>query len=249
MTIGTAKPTPEELAAAPHYFINTLSIHDNYTAGMYERDALLILEDVFKKHDTVILVGGSTLYVSALLNGIDEIPPVSPEVKDEVNTLFESEGIEGLQKKVQVLDPVYFANSDSANHRRLVRALEVSISSGKPYSGFLHHAPKPRPFEIIKAAIDIPREELYSRINVRCDAMLEAGLLEEVKSLYEYRDLVPLHTVGYNEFFDYLDGKTTYEEAVTFFKQHTRNYAKRQLTWFRKEKDVKWGSVEELREL
>ena len=249
MNIGTAKPSGAELAEAPHYFINNLSVQDHYTAGMYERDALGLLEELFKVYDTVILVGGSTLYVKALLYGIDEIPKVTNEAKETVREIFEHSGMPGIQEALEKLDPVYYSEADIENPRRMMRSLEVCFITGKAYSEYLTKGPKIRPFNIVKLGIDVPREELYSRINERCYEMLQAGLLEEVKSLIEFRELTPLCTVGYSEFFEYLDGKMSLEEAISKFKQHTRNYAKRQLTWFRKEEDIKWGSADELFEL
>ncbi len=246
MNIGTAKPSEAELAEAPHYFINNLSVQDHYTAGMYERDALELLEKLFKVHDTIILVGGSTLYIKALLHGIDEIPTVTIEAKEKVREIFEHSGIMGIQEALAKLDPVYYSEADIENPRRMMRSLEVCFSTGNAYSEYLTKGAKTRSFDIVKLGIDVPREELYRRINERCDEMLQAGLLEEVKFLIQFRELTPLCTVGYSEFFEYMDGKMNLEEAISRFKQHTRNYAKRQLTWFRKEEDIKWGSAEEL---
>jgi tRNA dimethylallyltransferase len=240
MNIGTAKPSASELAAVKHYFINNLSIHDIYTAGIYEREALELLDQLFKEKETVILAGGSTLYIRALLNGIDEMPAVSQQAKEAVKEIYRGEGLKGLTTKLKEIDPQYHLEADLSNHRRIMRALEVCISSNSPYSEFLKKTGKPRNFNISKIGLDVPRAQLYERINLRCDEMLKSGLLDEVKSLLPYRGLNALHTVGYSEFFNYLDGKTTYDEAVTLFKQHTRNYAKRQMTWFRREEEVKW---------
>lgn len=249
MSIGTAKPDAEELAAAPHYFIDNISIHDTYSAGRFEKDALRLLQDLFSKTDIVIACGGSTLYIKALLEGIDEIPAVSQEIKNQVQILYETEGIEGLQLKLQKLDPDYIAAADKSNHRRLMRALEVTLSAGVPYTSFLSKAPKKREFNIIKIGLEVPREELYRKIELRCEQMLAKGLLDEAKALYTYRHLVALQTVGYQEFFDFLEGKLTFDEAVQLFKQHTRNYAKRQMTWFRKEKNIKWFSPSAIEEI
>ena len=246
MHIGTAKPNAEELAAAEHYFINNLSIHDHYTAGMFEKDAMALLEQLFQIHDIVILVGGSTLYIHALLHGIDAMPEVSDPAKQQVKNMYEQGGIEALRMQLQLLDPIYCTQADLNNTRRMMRALEVCISSAKPYSSFLKNQGKPRVFDSIKLCLDLPREQLYERINQRCDQMLKQGLLEEVKTLFPYRHHTPLHTVGYSEFFNFLEGKCSYEEAVIKFKQHSRNYAKRQLTWFRREPDLTWGTAEEL---
>jgi tRNA dimethylallyltransferase len=249
MSIGTAKPDENELAAAPHYFINNISIHDTYTAGRFEKDALLLLQELFSHTNIVIACGGSTLYIKALLEGLDEIPAVSNEIKQQVQQLYDDKGIDGLQQQLQELDPEYFLSADVNNPRRLMRALEVTFSAGIPYTAFLQRTPKERDFNIIKIGLEVPREELYKKIEIRCEQMLAKGLMEEVKSLYPFRALVPLQTVGYQEFFDFFDGKYTFEQAVDIFKQHTRNYAKRQMTWFRREKDVAWFSptvVEEI---
>lgn len=240
MNIGTAKPDEKELAAAPHYFIGNISIHDTYSAGRFEKDALLLLQELFSSTDIVIACGGSTLYIKALLEGIDEIPAVSPEIKQHVQQLYVEQGIEGLQHQLHTLDPEYLLSADKNNHRRLMRALEVTLSAGAAYTTFLQNTTKERDFNVIKIGLEVPREELYKKIELRCEQMLAQGLLEEVKSLYSFRELVPLHTVGYQEFFDFMDGKINFEQAVDLFKQHTRNYAKRQMTWFRKEKDLKW---------
>jgi tRNA dimethylallyltransferase len=240
MSIGTAKPTPTQLAEVKHHFIDCLSVNEEYTAGHFRRDALNVLDELFQTHDVVIAAGGSTLYYRALLEGIDEFPPVTEEAKARVQHIQEQEGLEGLQKALEKVDPGYFKEVDTQNSRRLVRALEVSLSSGKPYSSFLGKQESSSSFNIIKIGLEWEREELYENINRRCDEMLAEGLLDEVKALYPYKHCNALHTVGYTEFFDYLEGKYSYEMAVMLFKQHTRNYAKRQLTWFRKEEGMEW---------
>jgi tRNA dimethylallyltransferase len=240
MSIGTAKPTPAQLAEVKHHFIDCLSVNEEYTAGHFRRDALNVLDELFQTHDVVIAAGGSTLYYRALLEGIDEFPSVTEEAKARIQHIQEREGLEGLQKALEKVDPEYFKVVDVQNSRRLVRALEVSFSSGKPYSFFLGRQENSSSFKVIKIGLDWERDELYTNINARCDEMLAEGLLDEVKSLYPYKQYNALHTVGYTEFFDYLEGKYSYEMAVMLFKQHTRNYAKRQLTWFRKEEDIEW---------
>ncbi len=240
MNIGTAKPDDATLAKIKHHFIGQLSIEQTYTSGKYETDALAELGSLFKRHQIVVCAGGSTLYLKSLLDGTDIFPVVDEETKEKVQNIYKTEGLEGLQKILEKLDPEYYNVVDKDNHRRIIRALEVCLAAGKPYSEFLTGKQHERDFEAIKIGLDLPREELYNRINHRCDEMLKAGLLDEVKTLYPQRHLRALHTVGYTEFFDYLDGKYSYEEVVTLFKQHTRNYAKRQLTWFRKDKDIKW---------
>ena len=223
-----------------HHFVGHLSIEQSYTAGKFEADALGELDVIFKKHNIAVSAGGSTLYIKALLDGTDNFPAVDEKTKQVVQDIYQNEGLEGLQKHLKELDPEYYHIVDKDNHRRIIRALEVCMASGKPYSGFLTHAHHKRDFETIKIGLNLPREELYERINRRCDDMLKGGLLHEVKALYPYKDLRALHTVGYTEFFDFMDEKYSYDEAVTLFKQHTRNYAKRQLTWFRKDKGIKW---------
>ena len=240
MNIGTAKPDAATLSKIIHHFIGHLSIEQTYTAGKYEADALAELDSLFKKHPIVVCAGGSTLYLKALLDGTDTFPAVDEKTKIDVADIYFTKGLEGLQKLLEKLDPEYYNIVDKYNHRRIIRALEVCLASGKPYSEFLTGQQHERDFEAIKIGLDLPREELYTRINHRCDEMLKAGLLDEVQALYPHRHLRALHTVGYTEFFDYLDGKYSYEEVVILFKQHTRNYAKRQLTWFRKDKDIKW---------
>lgn len=251
MPIGTAQPDASQLAAAPHYFIASHSIHQPLTAARFADEANQLLDTLFEKYDTAIAVGGSTLYYKALLDGLDDIPAVSSAAQKQIADLYEVQGLKGLQEEVKLLDPEFYTKADIQNPRRLARALEVYYSTGTPISFFHGQAmAKNYPYDqVIKIGLDLPREELYSRIDRRCELMLESGLLDEVKSLYPYKDLRPLQTVGYSEFFDYLDGKTSYEEAVSKFKQHTRNYAKRQLTWFRRDEEVRWfepGKAEEV---
>jgi len=239
MNVGTAKPTEAQLAEVKHHFINNLSIHQEYTAGHFAREANVVIDELFKIHDTVIAVGGSTLYFKALLEGIDTFPEITNGAKDQVKEIEKSHGLRGLQDALKEADPDYFKSVDIENPRRMARALEVSFSEGKPYSSYLHkNIPTNREYSIVKLGLDVPRTILYKNINDRCDEMIEDGLLEEVKQLYPFRHLKPLHTVGYTEFFDYLEHKTNLQTAITLFKQHTRNYAKRQMTWLRKEEGL-----------
>lgn len=250
MPIGSAQPDAGQLAEVPHHFIASHTIHRPVTAAQFAKEARHTLAHLFEKYDHVIGVGGSTLYFKALLEGLDDIPDVPDEAKQKAADLYEVHGLEVLRKEVQAIDPEFYSKTDSQNHRRLLRALEVYYATGMPIS-FYHGQSEgvELPWdEVIKIGIDLPRQELYNRIDTRCDKMLEEGLLEEVKGLYPYKDLRPLQTVGYSEFFDYIDGLLTYEQAIEKFKQHTRNYAKRQMTWFRKDAEVKWVGADEMEE-
>ncbi len=233
LNIGTAKPSPEERAAVPHHFIDSLSIHQDYSVGDFERDALQLLQGLFQRYDTLLLVGGSGLYLRAVCEGLDEFPEVPPAVRRQVRRLFEEEGLEALQEELRRRDPAYFARVDRHNPQRLMRALEVCLAAGRPFSSFRTGKPKPRPFQPLLFYLTLERPLLYRRIDQRVDAMMQEGLLEEARSLFPHRHLNALQTVGYQELFDYLEGKTTLEEAVRLIKRNTRRYAKRQLTYFR----------------
>lgn len=234
MSIGTAKPSPQELAAVKHHFIDSLSVADDYSVGDFERDALRVLEEIFQERDCAILVGGSGLYLRAVSEGLDAFPEISAEVRLRVTEGEQANGLAWLQTEVQRLDPTYFSAVDRNNPARLRRALEVCLASGQPYSAFTQNRRKPRPFLVENRLLTMPRPELYARIEARVDAMLAAGLEAEARSLLPYRHRPALRTVGYEEFFDYFDGAVSYDEAVDKIKQHSRNYAKRQDTWFRK---------------
>lgn len=237
MNVGTAKPSPEQQQLVRHYFIDSLSISDNYNAGDFERDALLLLADLFQRHDVVVLSGGSGLYIKALCEGMDNFPPVAPEIRQKLQRQYETEGIAFLQKTLAQVDPTYFKQVDTNNPQRLLRALEVCHSTGKPYSSFLLKEPVQRPFQIVKIALNMPRETLYRRINQRVESMMQDGLLAEAQNLYPYRHLNALQTVGYQELFDFLDKKHTLDQAVALIQQNTRRYAKRQLTWLNKNRE------------
>lgn len=246
MSIGTAKPSAEELAAVPHHFINSISIEAAYSVGDYERDALALLEKLFEKHDAVVLTGGSGLYQKALCEGLDDFPEVPQEVRQRVEQWYQFSGIEGLQQKLKACDPDYYAKVDLQNSRRLMRALGVYEASGLPFSSF-HHAQKTeRNFTPFYLFLSPTRELLYERINQRVVQMVADGLVEEARSLYPQRHLLALQTVGYQELFEYFDGKTSLEEAIEQIKQHTRNYAKRQLTWARRDGFWKYIAPEEM---
>jgi tRNA dimethylallyltransferase len=249
MSIGTAKPTPAELAAAPHHFINSHSITEAFSVGDFEKSGLQLLEKLFKKHSMVFLAGGSGLYVQAIIQGFDNLPKAPPELRAQLNEQLAKEGIEVLQKRLEALDPTYYAEVDIYNPQRLIRALEVCISTGQPFSTFRTHAANERPFEVLTIGLNTERSQLYDRINKRVDAMMELGLLAEVEKLLPHRELNALQTVGYQELFDYLESKKSLEKAVEEIKQHTRHFAKRQLTWFRKNTETHWFEPQQLAEM
>ncbi|MBS1520070.1 MAG: tRNA (adenosine(37)-N6)-dimethylallyltransferase MiaA [Bacteroidetes bacterium] len=240
MSIGTAKPDAEELAQAKHHFIDSHSITENFTVGNFEKEALLLLAELFKTHNQVIMVGGSGLFIQAVTQGFDNLPTADPEIREKLNQELSEKGIELLQQKLKEADPDYYNQVDLNNPQRLIRALEVFETTGKPFSSYRKANINSRPFESIKIVLDLPREVLYDRINKRVDIMVEHGLVEEVRSLLPYRHLNALNTVGYSELFDYFENKTDLDTAISLIKQNTRRFAKRQLTWFRKDKDVKW---------
>lgn len=240
MEVGTAKPDAEELAAVAHHFINSHSIHENYSAGDYERDALAFLDSYFQEKRVAVMVGGSGLYVRMVCEGVDEFPEVPAGTRSALQALFEVEGIEALQAELKSKDPSYYEQVDQQNPVRLIRALEVCRASGQPYSNFLNQPKKKRNFKAIKIALDWDRQKLYDRINKRVDLMLEAGLEEEARKLYPHRHLNALQTVGYQEWNAYFEGEISKEKAVELIKRNTRRYAKRQLTWCRREADLHW---------
>ncbi|MBK0403938.1 tRNA (adenosine(37)-N6)-dimethylallyltransferase MiaA [Adhaeribacter sp. BT258] len=249
MNIGTAKPTPAEQQNIRHHFIDSHSISEDYNAGQFEADALDILDKLYQEKDVAILVGGSGLYVRALCEGMDEMPEVAPEIREELNQKLEAEGLETLCLELEKLDPEYFAQVDKANPQRVVRALEVCLVSGRPYSYFRNQQKKQRPFRIIKIGLTRNREELYKRIDLRMDQMLAQGLLDEAKSLEQYKTHNALQTVGYTEIFDFLEGKYDWAEAVRLLKRNSRRYAKRQLTWFRKDPEFTWFEASQEKEI
>jgi len=235
MTIGTAPPSPEELAAAPHHFIGHRSVTDPYSVGAFERDALDRLETIYKEHDLAILCGGSGLYIQAVCQGLDDFPDVPEEVRQSVEQDLHNKGIRFLQEELAQLDPVYYQEVDLANPHRLIRAISVIRSSGHPFSFYRKENQPQRPFIPIYLSVQHDRKILYERIETRVDQMVSAGLEDEARQLYPMRHHVALQTVGYQEWFDHFAGKTTQEEAIRLIKQHTRNYAKRQLTWMRRD--------------
>ena len=240
MNIGTAVPSTEELESVPHHFIQHLSIFQPWSVGDFEREAIRLLDKLFIGKDLVIATGGSGLYLKALTEGLDHFPPIQPGIRDQLNELFEEGGIEALQKALKKVDPDYHVMVDLQNPHRLIRALEVFQSSGKPFSSYLDRPKKQRPFRVIYLGLKAERPELYQRIEDRVDQMMETGLLSEAESLYEHRELSALQTVGYQELFDYIDGLWDLPKAIEEIKKNTRRYAKRQMTWFRKNADIKW---------
>ena len=240
MSIGTAKPSPEEMQGIKHHFIDFLSIEEDYNAGAYESAALDCLEKIFRQKDTAILTGGSGLYINAVCNGFDELPKTDEKVRADLIKKYRSDGIEALQKQLKILDPVYYDKADLNNPQRIIRALEVCLVSGRPYSNFRSGKQKPRNFNILKIGLERDRKELYQRIDERVDEMIKSGLEKEVRSLLPYLDKNALQTVGYKELFDYFEGKHDLRRAIELIKQNTRRFAKRQLTWFRKDKKIHW---------
>lgn len=240
MPIGTAQPSVDQLQAVEHHFIASHDLKDNLSCGEYEVQALAHLEQLFTTHDYVVAVGGSGLYVRALCEGMDDLPQADESLRAELNRRLTDEGIESLAAQLRELDPVYYETVDRSNPARVVRALEVCLQTGRPYSEQRTGERRPRPFGIVKIGIDLPREVLYDRIDRRVDQMLTDGLEAEARALYPYRALNALQTVGYREFFDYFDGRIGYDEAVELIKRNSRRYAKRQLTWFRRDSEIRW---------
>lgn len=240
LKIGTAAPTSEQLSRVRHYFVGTLELTDYYSAAQYETDALKLLENLFQTTDTVILTGGSMLYIDAICKGIDDIPTVDTETRELLKKRYETEGLETLCRELKLLDPEYYKTVDLKNPKRVIHALEICYMTGKTYSSFRTFTAKQRPFDILKIGLTRDREELYDRINRRVDAMMDEGLLEEVRTLYPYKTLNSLNTVGYKELFNYLDGKWELPFAIDKIKQNSRIYSRKQMTWFRRDPDIVW---------
>lgn len=240
MSIGTAVPSNEELAAAPHHFIQNLSIHDSYSVGEFERDAIALLESLFSKKDVVIMVGGSALYEKAVTHGLDDFPEVPVAIDKAVEELYEQLGIEVLQQELKLLDEEYYEIVDKDNPRRLMRAIALCRATGSTFTALRSGNKKERNFNIIKIGLEAPREELYDRINARVDIMLENGLVEEALELEPYKNLTGLKTVGYQEFMGYFNNSHGLEEAIRLVKRNSRRFAKRQMTWYRKDENVTW---------
>jgi tRNA dimethylallyltransferase len=246
MAIGTAKPNATELAAAKHHFIDSHSVSQLFSTGDFEVEGLKKLDEIFKEHDLAVMVGGSGLYVNALINGLDEMPDIDLSIREKLNKQFEAEGLAVIQNQLAELDPAYFAKVDQQNPQRMIRGLEVYLSTGQKLSSMLSATKKVRPFNIIKIGLNTDRAVLYDRINRRVDQMIKDGLVEEVKSLIPFRKYNALNTVGYSELFYYLDGNLALEDAVAAIKQNTRRFAKRQLTWFRRDDEINWFEPDEV---
>jgi tRNA dimethylallyltransferase len=240
LKIGAATPSDDQLRQVPHHFVGTHSIFDYYTAGMFELEALERLKEIFSRKNQAVMTGGSGLYINAVCHGIDALPKVDPQVRQNLIDQYEAEGIEGIRQRLKVLDPTSYQQVDLRNPKRILKALEISLTTGKPYSAFLTRQRKDRPFHMLKIGLNRDRQELYQRINQRVDQMLEEGLLEEARGLHPYQHLNALNTVGYKELFRFFDNEISYEEAVRLIKRNTRRYAKRQLTWFSRDHEIEW---------
>lgn len=240
LKIGTAVPDDEQLKQVKHHFIGNKSIYDYYNASMFEFEVLDKLEDLFRKHDQVIMAGGSGMYINAVCDGIDDLPTIDASLREDLIKKHQNEGIESLRLQLKMLDPVSYEKIDLKNPKRILKALEVSIQTGKPYSSFLSETKKKRDFNIIKIGLERGRDELYERINIRVDQMVVEGLIGEAKRFYKDRHLNSLNTVGYKELFDFFDGNITQERAIELIKRNSRHYAKRQISWFGRDKDIVW---------
>lgn len=240
MTIGTDAPSQKQLEKVTHYFISTLSVDEYFSASQFEDEALALLSQLYQKLDCVIMSGGSMMYIDAVCKGIDDVPDIDPVLRKQLMELYEEEGLDPIRKQLKMRDPIFYDQVDLKNPKRVIHALEVCIMTGKPYSSFLTNTVKERPFEIIKIGLTRPREELYQRINARVDQMIENGLIDEARQFYPYKDLNSLNTVGYKELFKYFDGDWTLEFAIDKIKQHSRNYARKQLSWYNRDKEIHW---------
>lgn len=249
ISIGTAKPSDEDLKEAPHHFIGNKSISETYSAGDFEREALMKIEELFKHHQVLIMVGGSGLYVNAVLEGLHEMPSIDQETRNGIIELYEAEGIEALQNKLKALDEDRFNSIDKMNPQRLMRAIEIALLSKETFGELKQQQKKSRPFKTIKIALNMDRPKLYDRINHRVDLMLDSGLLKECQTVYEFKNHYALQTVGYTEIFDFFEEKHDLNKAIELIKQHTRNYAKRQLTWFRRDADTAWFEPNNYKEI
>ncbi len=247
--IGTAAPTKEEQKRAKHFFVGKLHINDYYNASMFENEVIGLLDDLFLNKDYIIMSGGSMMYVDAVCNGIDDIPSVDDNIRRQVKSVYETEGLDTIKSKLEELDPEYFSVVDKNNPKRLIHALEICLSTGKTYTSFRTYTKKERPFRIIKIGLNREREELYSRIDKRVDEMIAGGLIEEAWRMYPHRMLNSLNTVGYKELFDYFDGKCTLDEAVFKIKSNTHKYCRKQLTWFKRDKDMRWFAPDNVEEI
>jgi tRNA dimethylallyltransferase len=249
LSIGTAVPGPEYTGRVRHHLLQHRSVKDDYNASMFEVEALKVMDELFRNHEAVVVEGGSGLYIRALEAGIDDLPEVDPDLRRELLSRLAAEGLESLRFELKKLDPVSWASIDLRNPKRIMKALEVSLTTGKPYSSFLTRKSKDRNFSILKIGLNLERSELYARIEARVDDMMEAGLLEEARACLGFRELNALNTVGYKELFDYLDGRIILEDAVRLIKRNSRRYARRQLTWFNRDEGIAWFRPEQFNEI
>lgn len=249
LPIGTAAPTIKEQEQAKHYFVGNLTVDKYYNASMFENDVLSLLDILFKQQDIALMSGGSMMYIDAVCNGIDDIPTVDTQIRQSLKERYEQEGLESIIQELRQLDPEYYNIVDKKNHKRVIHALEICLSTGKAYSSFRHNVRKTRPFQIIKIGLTRNREELYSRIDLRVDEMISNGLLKEAANMYPQRNLNALNTVGYKELFDYIDGKTDLQEAIFKIKSNTHKYCRKQLTWFKRDPEIKWFTPENVEEI
>jgi tRNA dimethylallyltransferase len=249
LSIGTAVPGPEYAGRVRHHLLQHRSVKEDYNASMFEMEALQVMDRLFHDHGAAVVAGGSGLYIRALEAGIDDVPRADPEIRRQLLARLDAEGIEGLRLELKKLDPASWASIDLRNPKRILKALEISLTTGRPYSSFLTRKNKERDFSILKIGLDLDRTELYARIEARVDEMMAAGLLQEVHACLAYRELNALNTVGYKELFDYLDGRTSLEEAVRLIKRNSRRYARRQLTWFRRDEGIAWFRPERFNEI
>jgi len=249
LKIGTAVPSEKELSLVKHHFIHSHSITQNYNASRYEIEALQLLEKLFQQKNTVLLVGGSMLYIDAICKGIDIMPDVDPEIRNSFKIQLEKEGIEGLRLQLKKQDPDYYKIVDLKNPARIIHALEICLTTGKPYSSFRSNPNKKRPFSVLKIGLNCEREILHKRINKRVDVMLQEGLVEEAKLVYHQKHLNALNTVGYRELFNYFDGEISLDKAIELIKRNSRRYARKQLTWFRKDQEMKWFEPNQIQEI
>lgn len=249
LKIGTAAPTEAQMQRVKHHLVGNLSIFDYYSCGRFEIDALKKLDELFQSKDVVLMTGGSMLYIDAICKGIDDIPNVDQNLRDSLHERYANEGIDNILAELKLLDPEYYDLVDKKNHKRIIHALEICLTSGKTFSSFRKETAKARPFDIIKIGLNLPREELYDRINKRVDIMFEEGLLEEAKKFYPHRNLNSLNTVGYKELFEYFDGNWELDFAKNMIKQNSRRYAKKQLTWFNRDKDINWFRPDQQKEI
>lgn len=249
LKIGTASPTIEQMRRVPHYFVGSLSLHDYYSASLFEQQVLEILQREFEHSDYALLTGGSMMYIDAVCNGIDDIPTVDDATREALKARLSSEGLEPLVEELRRLDPEYYEIVDKQNPRRVVHGLEICLMTGKPYTSFRKREKKERPFRIVKIGLNRDREELYNRINQRVDQMMTDGLLDEAQRLYPMRHMNALNTVGYKEMFAYIEGTWTLEEAVERIKGNTRRYARKQLTWYKKDEQIRWFHPDEIEQI